>query len=69
MRYLVQFLVPALIFVGVVLLLTRQRQPGRSANADRSARSGSDVTAFVVILALGAVVALGTGYLLILLWE
>ncbi len=69
MRYLVQFLVPALIFVGVVLLLTRQRQPGGSADPDRSARSGSDVAAFVIILALGAVVALGTGYLLTSIWD
>lgn len=62
MRYVIQLLIPALIFVGVVYLLTRQRRRDRVESADPAA--GSDTVAFIVILALGAVVALGAAYAL-----
>jgi uncharacterized membrane protein YoaK (UPF0700 family) len=63
MRYLVQFLIPALVFVVVVYLVTRRRRAGTSA------AEGKDTAAFVVILALGAVVALGVALLLSSLLE
>jgi hypothetical protein len=63
MRYLIQLLVPALMFVGVVYLLTRQRRRGGVGSGD-TGETGSDTAAFVVILALGAVVALGAAWLL-----
>jgi hypothetical protein len=62
MRYVIQLLIPALIFVGVVYLLTRQRQ--RDRGDDPTRESGSDTAAFIAMLALGAVVALGAAYAL-----
>jgi hypothetical protein len=62
MRYVIQLLIPALIFVGVVYLLSRQRRRDRVETADPAA--GSDTAAFIAILALGAVVALGVAYAL-----
>ena len=64
MRYLIQLIIPALIFVGVVYLLGRQRGRAR----DRQPGS-SDVTAFLIILALGAVVAVATAFALQSFWE
>ena len=73
MRYAVQLLIPALIFASVVYLLTRQRrhQHDRTRDDDAATNGGgtSDVAAFIAILALGATVALGSAYLLTLLWE
>lgn len=69
MRYLVQLLIPALIFVGVVYVLTRQRGQGRSQRDEQSPHSGSDTAAFIAIVALGAVVALGTAWAMISLLE
>ncbi len=68
MRYLVQLLIPLLIFAGVVYLLTRRRKqpPAETGNA---AEDGSDTPAFLTILAISAVVALGTAYALITLWK
>jgi len=66
MRYLVQFLIPALIFVAVVYLLTRGR---RDRRGEAAAQGGSDTAAFIAILAVSAVVALGTAYALVALWE
>ena len=50
MRYLFQFLVPALIFVGVVFAVTRTR---RSSGPESDDGTGT----FLVILVVGAVVA------------
>lgn len=61
MRYLVQLVVPVLIFAGVVWALTRQRRARRSAEPDEA---GSDTAAFVVILLVSAAVALGATALL-----
>jgi hypothetical protein len=68
MRYFIQLIIPALIFVGVVYLLTRQR--GQSRGKDRAdASEGSDTGAFLIILAMGAVVAIGTAFALQSFWE
>ena len=49
MRYLVQFLIPALIFLGVVYIVTKKKR----------AQTGDDDpnNTFLVILVIGAVVA------------
>lgn len=65
MRYLVQFLIPALIFVGVVYALTRRRPGGEQSESD----ADSDAPAFVIILLISGAVALGTAYLLFTLME
>ena len=54
MRSLIQFLVPALILVVVVYLLGRTRR-GNSGSSDQAA--DSDTGTFVLILVVGAVVA------------
>jgi hypothetical protein len=64
MRYVIQLLVPALIFVGVVYLLTRQRRRDASSMSEQPQQNGSDTAAFIVILALGAVVAIATAFVL-----
>lgn len=66
MRYLVQFLIPALIFVGVVYALTRSR--GREGEQTEPG-AGSDTPAFVIILLISGAVALGTAYLLFSVME
>jgi hypothetical protein len=68
MRYLVQLIIPALIFVAVVYLLTRGRRHRRDQGPEDDA-SASDTPAFIAILAISAVVALGTAYALITLLE
>lgn len=68
MRYLVQLLIPLLIFAGVVYLLTRRRKRPPAETGD-SPEEASDTPAFLTILAISAVVALGTAYALITLWE
>jgi uncharacterized iron-regulated membrane protein len=62
MRYVLQLLVPALLFAGVVYLLTRQRRG--PADGEAASESRSDRAAFIAILALGALVALVAAYLL-----
>lgn len=64
MRYLIQLIIPALIFVGVVYLLTRRRDGTRDPDAD-----ASDSGVFLIILTLGAVVAVATAFALQALWE
>ena len=55
MRYLVQFLVPALIVVVVVYLLARtKRGQDEAANGDGDT---SDTGTFILILVVGATVA------------
>ncbi len=49
MRYLVQFLIPALIFLGVVYIVTKKKRTQSGDNGTTST--------FLVILVIGAVVA------------
>ena len=62
MRYLVQFLIPALIFVGVLYALTRQR---RGRPRSEAGTGDSDTGAFVVILIVSGAVALATAWLML----
>ena len=62
MRYLVQFLVPALIVVVVVYLLARTKR-GQDEAANGS-EEGSDTGTFVFILVVGATVAVLSFFLL-----
>lgn len=67
MRILVQFIVPALIFVSVVYLLERRRRQAARQGAEAPA-PGSDAGPFLVILALGAAVAIVTALALQSFW-
>ncbi|MBX3706085.1 MAG: hypothetical protein KF911_05560 [Pseudomonadales bacterium] len=67
MRILVQFIVPALIFVSVVYLLERRRRQAARHGAEAPA-AGSDTGPFLVILALGAAVAIVTALALQSFW-
>lgn len=58
MRHLVQFIVPMLIFVGVVWLFGRRRRAEAARRADDRPPRESDTGAFLVILSLGAAVAI-----------
>jgi hypothetical protein len=69
MRYLVQFIVPALIFVGVVYLLGRRRREAGSRRDAEAPAGGSDVMAVLAILTLGAAVAIATALALGNLWN
>lgn len=62
MRYLVQFLVPALIIVVVVYLLAKTKR-GQDEAADGEQR-GSDTATFVLILVVGATVAVLSFFLM-----
>ena len=64
MRYLIQLVIPALIFVGVVYLLSRRSDGGRDPDAN-----ASDSGVFLIILTLGAIVAVATAFALQSLWE
>lgn len=64
MRSLIQLIIPALIFVGVVYLLTRRGDGGRERDADTS-----DGAMFLMILAMGAIVAVAMAFVLQSLWE
>lgn len=70
MRYLIQLLVPALIFAGVVYLLTRRRRQHVSRDTgDTGDAAGSETGPFIVILIVSATVALGTAWMLQSMWE
>jgi hypothetical protein len=62
MRYMVQFLVPALIVVTVVYLLARTKR-GQD-EADEGTDDGSDTGTFILILVVGATVAVLSFFLL-----
>ena len=62
MRYLVQFLVPALIVVVVVYLLARTKR-GQDEASDEAGES-SDTGMFIFILVVGATVAALSFFLL-----
>jgi hypothetical protein len=63
MRHLVQFLIPALIFAGVLWLLTR----GRSRAPERERESDTGV--FIVVLLVSATVAISTAFMLQAIWD
>ena len=61
MRYLVQFVIPALIFFGVVYAVTRRRRQPNTGHDD-----GAGV--FLTILVIGAVVAVAVLFVLNVNW-
>jgi hypothetical protein len=61
-RYLVQFVIPALIFIGVVYAFSRRRRSSASDQDDTS-------TIFLTILVIGAVVAVATLFVLQANWN
>jgi hypothetical protein len=62
MRYLIQFVVPALIFLGVVYAVTqRRRHPG--------VEHDDGAAIFLTILVIGAVVAVATLFVLQVNWN
>ena len=69
MRYFIQLIIPALIFVGVVYLLTTRHRGQSRAEDSADESGGSDTGAFLIILALGAAVAIGTAFALQSFWE
>ncbi|NOX52637.1 MAG: hypothetical protein GXP16_19205 [Gammaproteobacteria bacterium] len=62
MRYLVQFLVPALIFLGVVYMVTKRK---RHPNHEQDDGAGM----FLIILVIGAVIAVATLFVLQVNWN
>lgn len=63
MRYLIQFVIPAAIFLGVVYAVSRRRR--------HQAHGGNDDTAstFLAILVVGAVVAVASLFVLQANWN
>lgn len=61
MRYFVQFVIPALIFLGVVYVVTRKRRHSPDANDEGAA-------VFLTILVIGAVVAVATLFIVNVNW-
>jgi len=61
-RYLVQFLIPALLFLSVIYAVTRRRR-----NSGAASESGADV--YLTILVVGAVVAVATLFVLQVNWS
>jgi heme/copper-type cytochrome/quinol oxidase subunit 2 len=62
MRYFLQFVIPAVIFLGLVYAVTRHR---RTANPDND----SGAATFITILVIGAVVAVATILVLLVNWD
>ena len=62
MRYLVQFVIPALIFIGVVYAFSRRQRAPASDHDDTS-------SIFLTILVIGAVVAVATLFILQANWN
>ena len=62
MRYLIQFVIPALIFLGVIYAVTRRRRHPSSEQDDGAAM-------FLTILVIGAVVAVATLFVLQVNWN
>ena len=61
MRYFVQFLVPALILLGVLHVLTKKRRAQAEGDGTR--------TTFLLILVIGAAVAVATLFATTAYWE
>ena len=64
MRYLVQFLIPAAIVAVVVYLLIRNR-----TRSDSEAEDSSDTGTFMLIIIIGATVAIASFVMLQTFWE
>ncbi len=64
MRYLVQFLIPAAIVAVVVYLLIRNR-----TRSDTEAEDSSDTGTFMLIIIIGATVAIASFVMLQAFWE
>jgi len=62
MRYLIQFVIPALIFISVVVAVTRKRRQPHHENEDGAA-------VYLTILVIGAVVAVATLFVLQVNWN
>ena len=62
MRYLIQFAIPALILIGVIYAVTRQRRQSGS-----NSEGGAGM--FLTILVIGAVVAVATLFVLQVNWN
>jgi len=62
MRYLIQFVIPALIFLGVVYAVTRRKRQPNHEQDDGAA-------VFLTILVIGAVVAVATLFVLQVNWN
>lgn len=65
MRYLVQFIIPVLLVLAVVYLVLRRQRAGHGDEPHER----SDTGWFVVILVVGAAVALGVAWALVSLLE
>ena len=61
MRYLIQFAIPALIFLGVVYAVSRRRKAPTGEHDDTTAT-------FLTILVIGAVVAVAIVFILQVNW-
>lgn len=61
MRYLIQFAIPALIFLGVVYAVTKRRSAPSTAQDDTTA-------VFLTILVIGAAVAVAVVFILQVNW-
>ncbi len=61
MRYLVQFVIPGLIFLGAIYAVTRHKSHAHSSQDD-----GAGV--FLTILVIGSVVAVATLFVLNVNW-
>ena len=62
MRYVIQFAIPALIFLGVVYAVTRRRRAPSETHDDTTAT-------FLTILVIGAVVAVATLFVIQVNWN
>jgi uncharacterized protein (DUF983 family) len=62
MRYLIQFVIPALIFITVVIAVTRRRRQPHHESEDGAA-------VYLTILVIGAVVAVATLFVLQANWN
>lgn len=62
MRYIIQFVIPALIFLGVVYAVTRRKRHPNHEQDDGAA-------VFLTILVIGAVVAVATLFVLQVNWN
>lgn len=62
MRYFVQFVIPALIFIGVVFAVTRHRRQPQAGHED-----GAGV--YLTILVIGAVVAVAILFIVNVNWS
>ncbi len=67
MRYLVQFVVPILIFVAAVVFATQRRK--KSGARAAGAEPASDFGMFLAILVVGAAAAVGIAWATQSLWS